>query len=155
MTLMGLPLEQLDVLEDNPYIMTISRDFSLHMMYQRLIRTGNEDDGGTKPASKPAAAKPAAGKKGATSSDTVAKANVSCMCRNVSRSVLYSYLCSDIVDPYNEDAAEDDRAPLITHFETQIVAALPFAKDWKGVKGSQHPASESEWQRLMYVLSRY
>ncbi|XP_063162642.1 cilia- and flagella-associated protein 46 [Candoia aspera] len=131
--LMELPLEALGIFQDDA-ISSLSRDFSLQMVYNRMRKDEGESEGkkSAKPKNEPRSMK------------TLALNRIlppNCISIDV-HNVKY------IVDPYN-DGREDELENPANNFRAFLEKYEPFTFHWEGMMGDTHFPSYTEWEYIL------
>ncbi|XP_070608537.1 cilia- and flagella-associated protein 46 isoform X2 [Erythrolamprus reginae] len=133
--LLELPLEALNIFQDDA-IGSLSRDFSLQMVYNRIHK--DEGDSEVKKSARPKSEQ-RKGTKIATLNHVLPPNCISIDVHNVKY----------IVDPYN-DGREDESENPASKFREILEKFEPFTLRWEGIIGDIHFPSYTEWE---YVLN--
>ncbi|KAM9325060.1 LOW QUALITY PROTEIN: cilia- and flagella-associated protein 46 [Gastrophryne carolinensis] len=139
-----LPLEALAVFKDDS-INSMSRDFSLQLLYNRIHRQQAEEAEGKRDAK---SAKQAKQKKNikVVPIDRVLPAN--CISVETHR---FKY----VVDPYNEIKEPETISPAYKMKEVLVKYGQQFTPYWEGITGSTRVPSLAEWENLMTDCSAF
>ncbi|XP_075468672.1 cilia- and flagella-associated protein 46 isoform X5 [Ascaphus truei] len=146
--LMELPLEALGVLKEEG-ISSVSRDFSLQLLYNRVHREQTEESEvkrDTKSAKEP---KPKVNQK---KNIKVAPINRTLPPNCIS---VQTHFFKYIVDPYDEAREPEAVSPVVKMHEVLGKYNQQFTPLWEGIMGSLHVPSYGEWENLMNNCSAF
>ncbi|XP_034292423.1 cilia- and flagella-associated protein 46 isoform X1 [Pantherophis guttatus] len=132
--LLELPLEALTIFQDDA-ISSLSRDFSLQMVYNRIRK--DEGDGEGKKSARPKSEQ-RRGTKVPSLNRTLPPNCISIDVHNVKY----------IVDPYN-DGREDELENPANSFRRILEKFEPFTICWEGIMGDIHFPSYTEWEYIL------
>ncbi|XP_075699341.1 cilia- and flagella-associated protein 46 isoform X2 [Rhinoderma darwinii] len=147
-SLQQLPLEALGVFKDDG-INSVSRDFSLQLLYNRIHRDNTEDVEGKRDVKSAKESKQRGELKKNIKTvpiNRVLPAN--CIPVDTHR---FKY----IVDPYNDLKDPETLSPVYKMNELLAKYSQQFAANWEGITGSSHVPSHAEWESLMTSCSAF
>ncbi|XP_067858761.1 cilia- and flagella-associated protein 46 [Heptranchias perlo] len=142
--LLELPLEALKVLH-NDVISSVSRDFSLQLLYNRLHRDESETE--HKKDAKNAKAK--GGQKKNIKMVSVDRVLPSTCLPVDTHNFKY------IVDPYDETSDSEAFSPVTVMTTIMEKYSTQFTAHWDGVMGSEYVPSHAEWEEVMQSCSAF
>ncbi|XP_071987329.1 cilia- and flagella-associated protein 46 isoform X2 [Engystomops pustulosus] len=147
-SLQRLPLEALGVFKDDS-INSVSRDFSLQLLYNRIHRDHAEDAEAKRDVKSAKESKQRGEQKKNIKTvpiNRVLPAN--CMPLDTHR---FKY----IVDPYNDIREPETLSPLYRMNELLVKYNQQFTANWEGITGGSHVPSHAEWEVLMTSCSAF
>ncbi|XP_073402610.1 cilia- and flagella-associated protein 46 [Dendrobates tinctorius] len=148
-SLQQFPLESLGVFMDDG-INSVSRDFSLQLLYNRIHRDHTEDAEGKRDVkSETKESKPRGDQRKNIKTvpiNRVLPAN--CM-------PVDTHGFKYIVDPYNDIREPEMLSPVYRMNELLVKYSQQFAANWEGIIGSSHVPSHAEWESLMTSCSAF
>ncbi|XP_067389534.1 cilia- and flagella-associated protein 46-like [Emydura macquarii macquarii] len=146
--LMELPLEALSIFQEEA-ISSVSRDFSLQILYNRIHAEEPENEVKKDPKS-PKEPKPKADQKKSVKMVPINRV-VPPNCRSVD-----THNFKYVVDPYNE-AREAEAAVSPSQKIKEILEKYhdQFTPRWEGIIGSMHVPSQAEWEQLLNNCSAF
>ncbi|XP_019625811.1 PREDICTED: cilia- and flagella-associated protein 46-like isoform X2 [Branchiostoma belcheri] len=140
--LMQLPLEALNILQ-NTGISSLSRDFSLQMLYHRIHREAEDEDARKDPGKAPKS--PPKSQKGDKKPPKTAPIDrfIPPGCLPLDTSMV-----KYVVDPYEECSETEEHRP-IQIFSDMTKTYPQLTGRWEGIMGDDHIPSLGEWENLM------
>uniref|UniRef100_UPI00398F0566 cilia- and flagella-associated protein 46 n=1 Tax=Pristiophorus japonicus TaxID=55135 RepID=UPI00398F0566 len=142
--LLELPLEALKVLQED-VITSVSRDFSLQVLYNRLHR----DESETENKKEQKSAKPKGSSKKNIKMIPINRVLPSnCFPVNTHQ---FQY----IVDPYDETSDSEAFNPVTVMTEIMEKYSSQFTAHWDGVMGSEYVPSHAKWEEVMKNCSAF
>ncbi|CAH1258230.1 CFAP46 [Branchiostoma lanceolatum] len=140
--LMQLPLEALNILQ-NTGISSLSRDFSLQMLYHRIHREAEDEDARKDPGKAPKS--PPKSQKGDKKPPKTAPIDrfIPPGCLPLDTSMV-----KYVVDPYEECSETEEHRP-IQIFSDMMKTYPQLTGRWEGIMGEDHIPSLGEWENLM------
>ncbi|XP_070541399.1 cilia- and flagella-associated protein 46-like isoform X2 [Ptychodera flava] len=139
--LLELPLEAMAMLQ-HPSIFSLSRDFSLQMLYNRIHREPEEEgEDKKKKDAKAKASKTAAKDKGKNVKMVPVDRNVPATCLP-----LDTHGFRYIVDPHDENTDLETYGPIYNMTELLKKYQSQFTGRWEGIMGNEHVPSIGEWE---------
>ncbi|KAM3912864.1 cilia- and flagella-associated protein 46 [Leptodactylus fuscus] len=147
-SLLQLPLEALGVFKDDA-INSVSRDFSLQLLYNRIHRDhteGSEGKRDVKSAKEPK--QRGEQKKNIKTAPINRVLPANCIPVDTHR---FKY----IVDPYNDLREAESLSPVYRMNEVLVKYSQQFAANWEGITGGSHVPSHAEWETLMTSCSAF
>ncbi|XP_075034359.1 cilia- and flagella-associated protein 46 [Mixophyes fleayi] len=147
-SLQQLPLEALGVFKDDS-INSVSRDFSLHILYKRIHREQTEDREGKRDLKSAKESKPRADQKKKIKAVPINRVlPTNCMSVDIHN---FTY----IVDPYNEIREPETHRPGYRMNEVLVRYSQQFTAHWEGIIGRLRVPSHAEWENMMTNCSAF
>ncbi|XP_073541302.1 cilia- and flagella-associated protein 46 isoform X2 [Phyllobates terribilis] len=141
-SLQQFPLEALGVFMDD-WINSVSRDFSLQLLYNRIHRDHTEDAEGKREVKSAKESKQRGDQKKNMKTVPINRVlPVNCM-------PVDTHGFKYIVDPYNDIREPEMLSPVYRMNELLVKYSQQFAANWEGITGSSHVPSHAEWESLM------
>ncbi|XP_061491602.1 cilia- and flagella-associated protein 46 isoform X1 [Rhineura floridana] len=138
--LMELPLEGLNIFQEET-ISSVSRDFSLQILYNRLHKEESENE--IKKDVKGAKESKPKGEQKRSMKGPVLNRVLPSNCLPIDiHNIKY------VVDPYNDAKEKESESPA-QKFKTLLEKYEPFTFRWDGIIGSTHVPSQAEWEHLL------
>ncbi|XP_069609930.1 cilia- and flagella-associated protein 46 [Ranitomeya imitator] len=147
-SLQQFPLESLGIFMDDG-INSVSRDFSLQLLYNRIHRDHTEDAEGKRDVKSAKESKQRGDQRKNIKTvpiNRVLPAN--CM-------PVDTHGFKYIVDPYNDIREPEMLSPVYRMNELLVKYSQQFAANWEGITGSSHVPSHAEWENLMTSCSAF
>ncbi|XP_069836237.1 cilia- and flagella-associated protein 46 [Dendropsophus ebraccatus] len=141
-SLQQLPLEALGVFKDDG-VNSVSRDFSLQLLHNRIHRDHTEDAEGKRDVKSAKDSKQRGEQKKNIKTvpiNRVLPAN--CM-------PLDTHCFKYIVDPFNDIREPESLSPVYRMNEVLVKYNQQFTANWEGITGGSHVPSHAEWESLM------
>ncbi|XP_078499587.1 cilia- and flagella-associated protein 46 [Lissotriton helveticus] len=144
--IMDLPLEALNIFRDEG-ISSVSRDFSLQLLYNRFHTDEQADTDSKKDVKSAKESKPKLEQKKKAKSASTKSLPPNCL-------PLETHYFTYIVDPFNEVEEPESVSPAHTMKEV-LEKYHKITQSWNGFMGFQHVPSHAEWENLLSSCSAF